>query len=167
VILTSKVNTEEVTPRRRRRTLLPIISKIREMQAEVLRVAKSSTNLRRTHQNLLNIAAGYTVGLIDALRIRIDRIQDISGQEEIQALKREQESLRKNMVERVNGMEEALQKVFLTAELEKQKADHHLNLLIETTREKEELLRQLIDVTILPNPLIHSIKTRDKTIQCK
>jgi len=43
-------------------------------------------------------------------------------------------------------LEEALQKALRMAEVEKQRADHHLNLLIETIREKEELLRQLIEI---------------------
>jgi len=50
------------------------------------------------------------------------------------------------MEERIKGMEEVLQKTLLAAELEKQKADHHLNLLIEATREKKELLKQLIEM---------------------
>jgi len=146
IFQTSKINTEEVAAEAEQNPIPDITSRIREHQANVLRVAKSSANLKGTHQNLLNQSAGYTVGFIEALRTKMDATQGVADWEKIKSLKTEQENFRKTTEESIKGLEEALQKALRMAEVEKQKADHHLNLLIEATREKKELLRQLIEI---------------------
>jgi len=68
--LNKTVDVEEVTAEAEQTPTADIINKIRELQAEVTRVSKTSSNLKRTSQNTLNISAGRTVGLIKALRTR-------------------------------------------------------------------------------------------------
>jgi len=126
----NKINSDEVMEEAEQSPIADIVNQIRECQANVLRVSKCSSNLKGTSQNLLNEAAGHTLGFVEALRTRLDRILTNNGQMEIQALQKEQENLRKNTEERIRRMEEALKQALQKADAEKQKANHHLNLLI-------------------------------------
>jgi len=109
-------------------------------------MAKISSNLKGQLQGILQTSAGYTMGLIEGLRNKLDGRAESNAQKEINAFRKEQENFRKKMKERLKGMEEALQRANIAAEAERQKAEHHLNLLVEANREKEELHRQLIKI---------------------
>jgi len=145
IVKASKIDIKKVAIEEGMNPLQDNINKIRELQAQVMRAAKASTNLKGIHQNLIQKSAGYTLGLIEALRNKMDRGRNPDDQKEIKVLREEQEKLRRTMEERLQGLEEALHRANTAVDAERRKAEHHLNLLIQANNEKEELHRKLIE----------------------
>jgi len=63
-----------------------IASRIREAQAEVVRISKVSSNLKGDLQRALRVAASLTLGAIEVLRTRADKTAKKTGQEEVRGL---------------------------------------------------------------------------------
>jgi len=72
-----------------------IASRIREAQAEVVRISKVSSNLKGDLQRALRASASLTLGVIEVLRTRADVMTKKTGQEEVRAMKERLEQLSK------------------------------------------------------------------------
>jgi len=123
-----------------------IASRIREAQAEVIRVARISNNLQGPLQRTLKVAASTTMGLADVLRTRADETAEVTGNEELRKLHvrvakltEEQEKMH-NMV---RSMKEEMEKAKEDAESAKRKVKNARQDLQDSIRRNEELKRQL------------------------
>jgi len=76
---------------------------VRECQVNVLRVAKSSMNLKGTCQRDLKIAAATTLGMLEVLRTRADRTATKANSEEIKILKKEFQIARDSMTKEMGS----------------------------------------------------------------
>jgi len=56
-----------------------IASRIREAQAEVVRISKVSSNLKGDLQRALRVSASLTLGVIEVLRTRADEMAKKTG----------------------------------------------------------------------------------------
>jgi len=139
IVKMTKINPEKVMDIEEHNPTADIINRLRELQVEVLKVARTSSNHKGQYQGQLKKSAEWTMGLIEILRTRLDRSVEESRSEEMKALKSEQEILRKETERKIAGMEAALQKAMEMAEMERRKAEFHQNLLMEARMEKEEL----------------------------
>jgi len=59
-----------------------IASRVREAQAEVVRISKISSNLKGRPTKALKVSASLTMGLVDILRNRADGTGERTGSEE-------------------------------------------------------------------------------------
>jgi len=146
IVRMAEVTPEEVMEREETNPTADIAaSRARELQTEILKAIKASSNLKRTHQGSIRKSAEWTLGLIETLRTRLDRPQKTrkSESEEVQALRREQTKFRAEMEGKMAEMRDSMQRAMTAAENEQVKAACHLSLLEQTLREKEDLERKL------------------------
>jgi len=117
-----------------------IINRLRETQVHILQVQRTSGNLKGSHQGALKVNASLTLGLIEALRTRIDENTEV---EILRKKQEEQEESFKKMEEELKKMREIINIVQLTTETERRKAEHYQKLLQREKEKKEDLERQL------------------------
>jgi len=89
-----------------------IASRIREAQAEIVRVAKSSSNIKGDLQRVLKVSASLTMGLVDVLRTRADQTGERIGSEETRRLREQVERLGRAqdaMEARINAMKDEME----------------------------------------------------------
>jgi len=97
VIRKARIDPEEVTEKVNYRTTTDLANSIRECQVNVLRVAKSSINLRDTCQKDLKVAVATTFGMLEVLRTRADRTAAEANSKESRILKKEFQTARDSM----------------------------------------------------------------------
>jgi len=134
------IKPEQYTAEAEQQPTADIFNRLREAQTHILQVEKTSGNLKSTHQSALKINANLTLGLIEALRTRID------GNTEVETLRKrqeEQEESFKKMEEEMKKMRETIDIVLSTAETERRKAEYYQDLLQRVSEQKEELEKQL------------------------
>jgi len=105
-----------------------LANRVRECQVQILRVVKSSGNLKGTCQRDLKTAADTTLGLFEVLRTRADRTAAEANTEEIRVLKKEFREAKENMAKEMALLRENTEKALARADAEGQKAQHHLRL---------------------------------------
>jgi len=114
-----------------------LINSLREAQTHILRVQRSSSNLKGEHQGALKASTNMTLGYLKALRTRMDGSANNAEMEILREKQKEQkESLRK-MKEELDRMREILEVVQRTAEQERVNA--------ETARRNSEYFRELLE----------------------
>jgi len=140
IIKMNKIDLETVAAAEEHNPTADIVNRLRELQVDILKVARTSGNLKGGY---LKKSAGWILGLIEVLRTRLDRSAEENRSEELKALQRDQEKFQKDTERQMAEMQSSLRIAIEMAEVERRKAEHHLNLLMEATKEKEELRRQL------------------------
>jgi len=74
-----------------------LVSVAREYLAEVVRISKTSSNLKGTYQKTLKDAAKQTLGIVEVLRTKADRTPEENSSAEMKRLREEQEKLRRSV----------------------------------------------------------------------
>jgi len=84
----------------------------RKAQAEVVRISKTSSNLKGDLQRALRVNASLTMGLVDVLRTRAESTGERTGEEEVRRLREQVEKLSKvqeSIDEKFNALKEELE----------------------------------------------------------
>jgi len=137
ILRSSKLYPEEEAEHLAHNPTGDIASRIREAQAEVVRISRISSNLKGDLQRALRVSASLTLGAIEVLRTRADITAKKTGQEEVRGMRERLDYLSKAQNESDRKLME------LTSELEATKA-----AMKEERTKRESVLRQMRDITL-------------------
>jgi len=82
ILQMSKLYPEDMAKRGKLTSTVDLASRIREAQAEIVRISRVSSNLQGPMQRTLRVAASLKMGLTDVLRIRTDAANEQMGHNE-------------------------------------------------------------------------------------
>jgi len=137
ILKSSRLNPDSDAEKLEHNPTCDIASRIREAQAEVVRISKISSNLKGDLQRALRVSASLTLGAIEVLRTRADHVAKKTGHEEVRALKERLDQLSRQQGESDQKLRD------LTTELEVTKA-----AVLEERRKRECVLKQVKDASL-------------------
>jgi len=146
ILKRSKMDPEDVTEQQKLAPTGDVASEMRKAAAEVVRVAKVSSNLQGPLQRALKVSASTIMGLTDVLRTRADGTAEATGSEELRQLRQQLAELSKEqekMNTTIQTLREEIRRAREEAETAKQKAKVARQELLNSTRKNEELRQRL------------------------
>ncbi|XP_018378082.1 PREDICTED: protein IWS1 homolog [Trachymyrmex cornetzi] len=128
----AKINLEKIKEEMEDKSIEELATKVSDNLTEVLRVAKSSSNLKGTFQKSLRIAAASSMGIFEVLKDKAMRSKEEAKSAEIKSLKREIAKIKAKMEEEVEGE----RRKALQAAGEAEAYKHELQILKKERRER-------------------------------
>jgi len=146
ILRKAKMDPEDVADQQKLAPTGDVASKVREAAAEVVRIAKISSNLQGPLQRALKVAASNIMGLTDILRTRADGTAELTGSEELRQLREQIAELQKEhekMGATIQTLRDDVAKAREEAETAKRKANVARQELLNSSQKNEELRRRL------------------------
>jgi len=151
ILKKAKLDPEDTAERGKLTPTADLASRLREAQAEVVRISKISSSLQGPMQRVLRAAASLTMGLTDVLRTRADAANGQTGQDN------DPEELRRLVADLQKEQEKSGADIALRGEMAQAK------VAAETADKKVEMIKRDLQDSIRKNQELKQLLKEEKS----